>query len=62
VSCPDRLENGEVHAGGCGTAGLPQPIFVSKYMTNLPTERELQDIIQEERRKNIGMGDKKVKL
>jgi hypothetical protein len=31
-------------------------------MTNLPTERELQDIIQEERRKNIGMGDKKVKL
>ncbi len=35
------------------TAGLPQPIFVSKYMTNLPSERELQNIIEEEQEKNI---------
>ena len=58
ILCADKSETLVKYA----TAGLPQPIFVSKYMTNLPSERELQDIIQEERRKNIGMGDKKVKL
>jgi hypothetical protein len=34
-------------------AGLAQPIFVSRYMTNLPSERELQGIIDEERRKSM---------
>ena len=33
------------------TSGLAQKVFVSKYMTNLPTEAELQKIIQEEQEK-----------
>jgi predicted nuclease of restriction endonuclease-like (RecB) superfamily len=33
------------------TSGLTQKVFVSKYMTNLPTEAELQKIIQEEQKK-----------
>lgn len=30
------------------TSGLPQKVFVSKYLINLPSERELQQIIEEE--------------
>jgi len=33
------------------TAGLAQKIFVSKYMTNLPTEKQLMNIIKEEQGK-----------
>lgn len=33
------------------TMGLPQQIFVSKYLVNLPSEKELQQIIEEEREK-----------
>lgn len=58
ILCADKSETLVKYA----TAGLPQPIFVSKYMTNLPSERELQGIIEEEQRKDISIGDKKVKL
>ena len=33
------------------TMGLPQQVFVSKYLINLPTEKELQMIIEEEKEK-----------
>ena len=33
------------------TAGLSQKVFVSKYMINLPSEKELEKIIQEEQKK-----------
>lgn len=33
------------------TMGLPQKVFVSKYLINLPTESDLQKIINEEREK-----------
>jgi predicted nuclease of restriction endonuclease-like (RecB) superfamily len=33
------------------TAGLPQQVFVNKYMINLPDEEELRKIIEEEQRK-----------
>lgn len=33
------------------TTGLPQKVFVSKYMINLPTEKELKKIIHEEQKK-----------
>ena len=33
------------------TAGLPQKVFVSKYMINLPSEKELGKIIEEEQQK-----------
>ena len=33
------------------TMGLPQKVFVSKYLVNLPTELELQKVINEEREK-----------
>ena len=51
ILCTDKSETLVKYA----TAGLPQPIFVSKYMTNLPSERELENIIEEERVKKIGM-------
>jgi len=35
------------------TMGLPQQVFVSKYLINLPTEKELQKIIEEEKEKII---------
>ncbi|HEV3327387.1 MAG TPA: PDDEXK nuclease domain-containing protein [Puia sp.] len=54
ILCADKSETLVKYA----TAGLPQPIFVSKYMTNLPSERELQDIIEEERQKNISVSAK----
>jgi len=31
--------------------GLPQQVFVSKYLINLPSEKELQMIIEQEREK-----------
>lgn len=31
--------------------GLPQKVFVSKYMTNLPSEAELEKIISKEQQK-----------
>lgn len=33
------------------TTGLPQKVFVSKYMVNLPSEKELERIIEEEQQK-----------
>ena len=33
------------------TMGLPQQVFVSKYLINLPSEKELQKIIEEEKEK-----------
>lgn len=33
------------------TMGLPQQVFVSKYLINLPSEKELQKIIKEEKEK-----------
>ena len=34
------------------TTGLPQQVFVSKYLINLPSEEELQKIIAEEKEKD----------
>ena len=36
------------------TMGLPQQVFVSKYLINLPTEKQLQKIIEEEKNKQLG--------
>ena len=33
------------------TSGLPQKVFVSKYLINLPSEKELEKIILEEQQK-----------
>ena len=33
------------------TSGLPQQVFVNKYMISLPQEAELQKIIEEEQNK-----------
>jgi aromatic ring-opening dioxygenase catalytic subunit (LigB family) len=33
------------------TSGLPQQVFVSKYLINLPGEKELAKIIEEEQKK-----------
>jgi predicted nuclease of restriction endonuclease-like (RecB) superfamily len=33
------------------TLGLPQQVFVSKYLINLPSEKELQEIVEEEKEK-----------
>ena len=33
------------------TMNLPQQVFVSKYLINLPSEKELQKIIEEEKEK-----------
>ena len=33
------------------TMGLPQQVFVSKYLVNLPSEKELQKIIEDEKGK-----------
>jgi predicted nuclease of restriction endonuclease-like (RecB) superfamily len=35
------------------TMGLPQQVFVSKYLINLPTEKQLQKFIEEERNKQL---------
>lgn len=36
------------------TMGLSQQVFVSKYLINLPTEKQLQKIIEEEKNKQLG--------
>ncbi len=36
------------------TMGLPQKVFVSKYMVNLPSEKELASIIKDEQQKLKG--------
>jgi hypothetical protein len=33
------------------TMGLPQQIFVSKYLVNLPSEKELKRIVEDEKEK-----------
>ncbi len=38
------------------TGNLPQPIFVSKYLLNLPSEEELRRIVEEEQEKLRGIG------
>ena len=35
------------------TMGLPQQVFVSKYLINLPSEKELQKIIEQEKEKSL---------
>lgn len=35
------------------TMGLSQQVFVSKYLINLPSERELQKIIEDEKEKAV---------
>lgn len=47
ILCTDKSETLVKYA----TSGLAQPVFVSNYITNLPTEKELQKIITEEREK-----------
>jgi YhcG PDDEXK nuclease domain len=33
------------------TMGLPQQVFVSKYLVNLPSEKELKQIVEDEKEK-----------
>lgn len=47
ILCASKNENLVRYA----TSGLPQQVFVSKYLINLPSEDELAKIIDEERRK-----------
>ena len=47
ILCAGKNENLVKYA----TAGLPQPVFVSKYMVNLPSEAELGKIIELEQQK-----------
>jgi hypothetical protein len=47
ILCASKNENLVKYA----TTGLPQQVFVNKYMLNLPQETELQKIIEEEQRK-----------
>jgi predicted nuclease of restriction endonuclease-like (RecB) superfamily len=47
ILCASKNENLVKYA----TTGLPQKVFVNKYMLNLPQEAELQKIIEEEQRK-----------
>ncbi|HXB95652.1 MAG TPA: PDDEXK nuclease domain-containing protein [Puia sp.] len=47
ILCTDKSETLVRYA----TSGLAQNVFVSKYMTILPSEKELEDIIREEQRK-----------
>ena len=47
ILCASKNENLVKYA----TTGLPQKVFVNKYMLNLPKEAELQKIIEEEQRK-----------
>jgi len=50
ILCTDKNETLVKYA----TSGLPQNVFVSKYMTNLPSEKALQNIITIERGKATG--------
>lgn len=47
ILCTDKSETLVKYA----TSGLPHNVFVSKYMTNLPSEQELEKIIVEEQKK-----------
>jgi predicted nuclease of restriction endonuclease-like (RecB) superfamily len=47
ILCASKNENLVKYA----TTGLPQKVFVNKYMLSLPQEAELQKIIEEEQRK-----------
>ncbi|HEY4061736.1 MAG TPA: PDDEXK nuclease domain-containing protein [Puia sp.] len=47
ILCTDKSETLVKYA----TSGLAQPVFVSNYITSLPSEKELQKIISEEREK-----------
>lgn len=47
ILCASKNE----HLARYATSGLPQQVFVSKYLINLPSEDELAKIIEEERRK-----------
>jgi YhcG PDDEXK nuclease domain len=47
ILCAGKNENLVKYA----TANLPQPIFVSKYLINLPKEDDLMKIIEEEQNK-----------
>ncbi len=52
ILCASKNENLVKYA----TTGLPQQVFVNKYMLNLPQETELQKIIEEEQRKITNHG------
>ncbi len=52
ILCASKNENLVKYA----TTGLPQKVFVNKYMLNLPQETELQKIIEEEQRKITNHG------
>jgi predicted nuclease of restriction endonuclease-like (RecB) superfamily len=47
ILCASQNENLVKYA----TSGLPQQVFVSKYLINLPSEKELEKIIKEEQEK-----------
>jgi len=47
ILCTDKSETLVKYA----TAGLAQHVFVSRYMTSLPSELELQKIVLEEQEK-----------
>ncbi|WP_343692353.1 PDDEXK nuclease domain-containing protein [Chitinophaga sp.] len=47
ILCANKNENLVKYA----TSGLPQQMFVSKYLINLPSEDELKMIIEDEQRK-----------
>jgi hypothetical protein len=47
ILCASKNENLVKYA----TTGLPQKVFVSKYMINLPNEEELKHIIRQEQEK-----------
>jgi hypothetical protein len=47
ILCAKKNENLVKYA----TSHLPQQVFVSKYLINLPTEMELEKIIEEEQNK-----------
>jgi predicted nuclease of restriction endonuclease-like (RecB) superfamily len=47
ILCTDKSETLVKYA----TSGLAQPVFVSRYLTNLPSEKELEKIVLEEQEK-----------
>ena len=49
ILCANKNENLVKYA----TANLPQQVFVSKYLINLPSEKELEKIIEEEQNKLV---------
>jgi hypothetical protein len=49
ILCASKNENLVKYA----TTGLPQQVFVNKYMLNLPNEEELRSIIEQEQEKIV---------